>query len=100
MWVKTLRETKKEFLRLSIEIYDDGPNDKYILNEEIAPSYIDACLAIGNYREAQGIAKKLGRAEIVLKVNNALPKEILDLPFLRKYINDNFPESTFGRGNS
>ena len=84
-WVEELRTAQKTWLEL------DGSNNYG------SRKYVEACLRIGEYERAIANAESLGDENLIRRVKRVIPKEILDIKFLTKYINDNFPESTFGR---
>ncbi len=85
-WVEELRTAYKQWRDLNKTAYGSR-------------EYIEACLRIGEYKEAILLAKELGDKKLIRAVRAAKPEEILDLKFLKKYIRDNFPESTIGRGD-
>ncbi|AJF62006.1 TPA: hypothetical protein HA239_00440 [Candidatus Woesearchaeota archaeon] len=83
-WIEELREAQKNWWRLN-------------RTQHGSEKYIEACLKIGEYQEALASAEVLKDSNLIRKVKKAQPPEILDLDFLKKYINDNYPDSTIGR---
>jgi len=83
-------------VRLNKESFNRSSEGIFICDKAVASLYIDSLLAIGMYGEAREIAEDSEDSDLILKVSNALPVEILDVVFLEKYIDDNFPESSFG----
>lgn len=82
-WVEELRTTQKNWKKLNRENYGSA-------------EYIEACLKIGKCKEALANAEELGDEKLIMRVKRVWPKEILDIKFLKKYIDDNHPESSFG----
>lgn len=82
-WVEGLRTAHKHWRELNKRAYGSR-------------EYGEACLRIGMYEEAHHVARELRSRSMAQRVRELQPKEILDLRFLRKYIEDNLPESTFG----
>jgi len=58
--------------------------------------YIELSAKLGIWSEAICNAGKSQKR----KIKQMMPKEILDVKFLKKYIKDNFPESTIGRSEN
>ena len=83
-WIEDLRVAQERWLDLNHKEYGSA-------------TYVEACLSIGKYEEARTNATKLGNQSLLQKVKDFIPVEILDVQFLKKYIDDNYPESTFGR---
>ena len=64
-----------------------------------SPEYVKVCLEVGEFDEALANVSKLrGRGSRILakEVKRSIPKEILDIKFLSRYINENMPESSWG----
>jgi len=80
-WVEELRTARKAWSELNRNNYGSR-------------EYVEACLKIGEYKEALSNAKDLRDKKLIRRVKQAIPNEILDIKFLRKFIDDNFPEST------
>ncbi len=80
-WVEGLRTDQKQWRKSNKEKFG-------------SPEYVEACLKIGEYEQALLIAKDLGDKKLMKKVKQTQPKEILDVKFLKKYIDDNHPELT------
>jgi len=80
-WIKELRTARKNWFELNHNDYG---------SEE----YVKACLKVGEYEEAIHHARKLNKKELLEEVESAMPREILDVEFLRKYVDDNHPESS------
>jgi len=83
-WAEELRSSRKNWLESN-------------KNNFASKEYVEACLKIGEYDQALIIAKRLKDQILIEKLKQAQPKEILDVGFLKKFIDDNFPESTFGQ---
>jgi hypothetical protein len=82
-WVNELRIAKNNWENLNRNAYG-------------SKEYVEACLRIGEYKEALSNAKNLNDRKLTRIVKQARPKEILDIGFLKKFIDDNFPESSIG----
>ena len=88
-WVDQLKASKKEWLRLNQNNKTYG-----------SAKYIEACLRIGLYEQAEACARNLKKRGVIQKVRDQTPDEILDTSFLHEYISANsanFPESTIGQ---
>lgn len=83
-WLEGLKAARKQWLGLNKTAYG-------------SKAYVEACLPVGEYQEALLNAQELGDKTLVRSVQRARPHEILDVKFLGKYIDDNFPESSMGR---
>lgn len=70
--------------------------DELERKESIKREYIEACLELGVYDQALLHAEELGSRKLVRKIKELTPKEILNVKWLEKYIDDNHPESTMG----
>ncbi len=74
------------------------PIKNYAFSEDFkncAKKYIDVCTSLGEFEEAIYFAGYFG-VYFQRKIRSQRPKEILDIKWLRKYLDENHPESSIG----
>ncbi len=75
------------------------PTKNYPLSNEFkdcAKQYIDICVSMGKFDEAIHFAQYF-ETSFQRRISSQKPKEILDVKWLKKYIDENHPESSIGR---
>lgn len=83
-WIEKLRASYRLYLELNHKEYGTR-------------QYFEVLLDIGDNGEASSIAENLGDKNLVMRIKLARPKEILDVKWLKKYVEENHPESSMFR---
>lgn len=121
-WLESLRELRTRFHTLNKRVYslnpfhmwekEDGvelgfdektkkwiPIRDYSFSDEFkdcARDYVEVCVKLGDFKEALNFARYLGEP-YEREIRTKKPREILDVKWLKKYVDKNHPEtSMFG----